>query len=122
MAKSVRVRFSPEITEDMGVLAGFLSRRYSRSIATMGPGRRLTNIYGQWTGDGSMDLTESVPRDFSVEITYEDAHGRHYFDTYELSVLALRNQTTSTPSNTDDKGMQRRLVRALEEIARGVHR
>lgn len=122
MAKNVRVRFSPEITEDMGVIAGFLSRRYSRTIPTMGPGRRLTNIYGQWTGDGSMDLTESVPHDFSVSITYEDAHGTEFLDVYELSVLTLRNQTTSTPSTTNDKGVQRRLVRALEEIARGVHR
>lgn len=122
VAKNVRVRFSPPITDDMGVLAGYVARRYRSAIPTLGPGRRLTNIYGHWTGNGGNALTESVPMEVSVDISYEDSHSRSYRDEYHLSMHTLRNQTTSTPSNTDDAGMQRRAVRAWEEIARGVHR
>ena len=87
----------------------------------MGPGRRLSNIYSRWRGSGSDDLTEPVPLDLKVSITYEDAHGRQYADDYELSLSTLRNETTSNPSNTDEAGMRRRKVNALEAIARGVH-
>jgi hypothetical protein len=122
VAKNVRLQFTPPITEEMGSLAGYLARRYSKQIPTLGPARRLTNIYAHWTGDGSYKLTESVPLEFLVEIAYEDSHSRTYVDKYELSMSTLRNETTSTPSNTDEAGMQRRAIRAWEEIARGVHR
>jgi len=37
-----------------------------------------------------------------------------------LTSQTLMNETTTSPSNTDEKGIQRRLVQALEAIARGV--
>lgn len=122
VAKDVKVTFAPEITEDMGQISAFLARRYSRIIPTMGPGRRLTNIYATWRGDGSEDLHEPVPPELAVTITYTDAHGYRYTDCYDISIYTLRNQTTSSPSNTDEAGMRRRHVQAVEAIARGVHR
>ena len=120
VAKNVRVTFDPPITEGMGVTAGYLARRYEHPIPTMGPGRRLTNVYGHRRGDGSANFDEDVPLDVSVTIAYEDSHGREYRDVYELTSQTLMNETTTSPSNTDEKGIQRRLVQALEAIARGV--
>lgn len=122
VAKDVKVTFDPELTEDTGQLTAFLVRRYSRTIPTMGPGRRLSNIYSQSVGDGSPEQTEPVPRDVVVTITYKDTHERVYEDRYALALDTLRNETTSSPANTDERGMQRRLVQALEAIARGVNR
>ncbi|MGL5827422.1 MAG: hypothetical protein ACRCYU_21830 [Nocardioides sp.] len=120
VAEDIQVTFDPPIEESMGQLAGFLSRRYARVIPTMGPGRRLTNIYGHLRGDGSSSFDEAVPVILTVTIAYKDSHGREYRDVYDLTTETLRNETTSSPSNTDEKGMQRRLVKALEAIARGV--
>lgn len=106
----------------MGQMAAFIHDRYSNVIPTMGPGLRLANVYGHWVGDGSNNLVEPVPMEFTVKACYEDAHGRDYADTYDLTLETLRNQTTSTPSNTDVRGMQKRWVQALEAIARGVDR
>jgi len=122
VAKEVQVTFDPNITEDIGQMAAYIARRYSKVIPTMGPGRRLTNVYGHWVGDSSDKLDEPVPKDLTVSISYKDTHGRRYTDSYELSVGTLRNQTTTSPSNTDDAGMKRRWVTALEAIARGIGR
>lgn len=120
VAKNVRVTFDPPIRESMGVTAGYLARRYEHPIPTMGPGRRLTNVYGHRRGDGSAAFDEDVPLDVSVTIDYEDTHGRGYSDVYELTSQTLMNETTTSPANTDEKGIQRRFVHALEAIARGV--
>ncbi len=122
VAKDVRVAFDPAITEDMGQIAGFLARRYVGVIPTMGPGRRLTNIYGHWVGDGSHRFDEAVPTEFVVRIQYRDSHGRGYDDTYQLNAGTLRNETTSFPSNSDDAGLKRRWASALEVIARAADR
>ena len=98
----------------MGVTAGYLARRYEQPIPTMGPGRRLTNVYGHRRGDGTAAF------DIAVTVDYEDSHGRQYRDSYALTSQTLMNETTTSPSNTDEKGIQRRLVQALEAIARGV--
>lgn len=121
VAKDVKVTFDPPITEDVGQVAAFLARRYSRTIPTMSPGRRLSNIYSHWVGDGSDELAEPVPKEFAVAITYSDAHGRKYKDRYELTIQTLRNETVSWPANTDDKALVKRQVQALEAVARGVH-
>jgi hypothetical protein len=120
VAKNVAVQFEPVITEGIGPLAGFLSRRYQGVIPTMGPGRRLTNVYGVLLGDGSQELLEQVPSEVTVTIRYEDSHGRTYADAYCLSIETLRHETVSVPGNSDEAGMRRRLVEALEAIARGV--
>lgn len=122
VAKDVHVTFEPPIAEDMGQMAAFLARRYDKTIPTMAPGRRLTNIYAHWVGDGSDDLDEGVPKAFNATAQYVDSHGRRYEDTYALNLETLRNQTTSSPSNTDPMGLQRRWAQALEAIARGVNR
>lgn len=63
---------------------------------------------------------EDVPLEVAVTISYEHSHGRKYRDMYQLTSQTLMNETTTSPSNTDEAGMQRRLVQALEAIARGV--
>lgn len=122
VARDVNVAFDPPLpvlegAEAEGTTTPFLQRRYSRTIPTLAPGMVLDNFYQDAT-----DATEPVPDDFSVTIRYTDMHGRQYADTYELSLDALRDQTGSYPSNTDERGMQRRWVKALEAIARGVGR
>lgn len=119
VAKNVAVAFDPPITEDIGQMAAYLARRYGRVIPTMGPGRRLTNIYAHQR-DGELD--EPVPTDLTVTVNYQDPRGRKYEDRYDLTVDILRDQTESWPSNTDEAGIRRRWVRALEAIARGVSR
>jgi hypothetical protein len=116
VATNIRVAFDPPIP-DTGTLSAYLVRRYAHPIPTMGPGRRLTNIYAQMV-DGQPD--EPVPEDFTVAFDYEDSRGDSYHDRYLLSLKTLLNQTTSQPSNTDEPGMRKRLLAALEAIARGV--
>jgi hypothetical protein len=121
VAKEIRVTFEPAITEEMGELVAYVARRYSRVIPTMGPGRRLSNIYAHMKpGTGLAD--EDVPHHLVVDISYKDAHGYAYRDRYGLTLDTLLGETNSNPSNTDEAGMRRRLVRALEETARGVNR
>lgn len=122
VAKQVNVTLDPPVTEDMGQMAAFLANRYKSVIPTMGPGRQLGNIYARWVGDGSSETVEPVPQQLIATITYEDSHGRSYMDRYELTLESVRNETVSSPSNTDEKGLQKRLANALEAIARGIHR
>lgn len=122
VAKQVNVALDPPITEQRGQMAGFVARRYADEIPTMGPGRRLTNVYGHSVGDGSHTFDEAVPQEFAVRIHYRDSHGRRYDEVYQLSAMTLRNETTSFPSNTDDIGLKGRWVRALEVIARAADR
>lgn len=120
VAKNVNVTFDPPLSRDMGQMTAFLVNRYEKKIPTMGPKRRLSNVYSHWRGDGSHETAEPVPYAFTVKIAYQDSRGRNYEDSYDLTLDALRNETTSSPSNTDEAGMRRRLVNAVEEIARGV--
>lgn len=122
VARNVKVDFDPPLPNEgdestAGVLTPFLQRRYSRTIPTFAPGMVMDNYYQD--SDGS---EEPVPDDFTVTIRYSDTRGRSFIDSYELTLGTLRDQTGSYPGNTDDKGMQRRLVKALEAIARGVGR
>ncbi|WP_131827623.1 hypothetical protein [Mycolicibacterium fortuitum] len=124
VARNVKVDFNPPLPdpadgdaeERVGVLTPFLQRRYSRVIPTFPPGMVMDNYY-----QGAKD-DEPVPDDFTVTISYVDAHGRTYSDAYELTMGALRDQSGSYPANRDDAGMQRRWVKAVEAIARGVGR
>lgn len=119
VARSVRVEFDPPLPtpqgENPGVLTPFLQRRYSRVIPTFAPGMLMDNYY-----QDAEDKEEPVPDDFTVTIRYSDTRGREYIDSYDLTMNTLRDQTRSYPSNTDERGMQRRFMRALESIARGV--
>lgn len=119
VARNVRVEFDPPLPtpadENAGVLTPFLQRRYSRTIPTFAPGMVMDNYY-----QDAEENKEPVPDDFTVTVGYSDTHGREYFDSYDLTINTLRDQTRSYPSNTDERGMQRRFIRALESIARGV--
>lgn len=126
VARNVKIEFDPPLPdpadgddeERVGVLTPFLQRRYSRTIPTWAPGMTLDNYY---QGAGK-NADEPVPDDFAVIARYEDAHGRQYEDRYVMSMGTIRDQSGSYPSNTDDKGLQRRWIKALEAIARGVGR
>jgi hypothetical protein len=122
VAKQVKVAFDPAISAEMGQTAGFIESRYVQTIPTMGPGRRLTNVYGHWAGDGSLAMTDPIPLDLTVSIEYVDTHGRRYNDRYDLSVMTLRNETRASPSNTDDLGLKIRYAKALEVIAQALDR
>lgn len=120
VARNVKIDFDPPLQpgDDKGTLTPFLIRRYNRTIPTWAPGMTLDNFY---QGAGK-HADEPVPDEFAVIARYEDAHGRHYEDRYTLSMGTIRDQSGSYPGNTDDKGMYRRWVQALEAIARGVGR
>jgi hypothetical protein len=129
VAKNVRVTFDPPLPDLQGPEAAdkvtpFLRRRYEHAIPTMPPGRQLFNIYSVGVpGSGSTLVNdEPTPEDVTVAISYENVRGRKFSDSYELSVRTLSNETESNPSNTDERGMQRRHIRALESIAKTLSR
>lgn len=122
VAQNVKVSFDPPLpalegADANGKLTPFLQRRYSRTIPSFAPGLVLDNYYQDAT-----DSTEPVPDEFTVTIRYTDTHGRSYTDSYELAMSTLHDQSGSYPSNTDENGIQRRWVKALEAIARGIGR
>ena len=51
---------------------------------------------------------------------YRDDRNRKYFDKYVLSTYVLSLQTGAYPSTDSEEGMNRRLVKAVESIARGL--
>jgi hypothetical protein len=122
VARDVKVEFDPPIPVLEGDAAlclatPYLQRRYSRVIPTFPPGMVLYNSY-QYADDND----EPTPDDFTVTINYSDTHGRTYTDMYALTMDVLRGHAAAYPGNTDDKGMRRRTIKALEAIARGVGR
>lgn len=111
VARNVRVSFVPPIPPEP-VIAGFIARRYEQMFMTIGPGTKFTNVYGHYA-QGQPHMDEPVPVQFVVRFEYEDSRRwrpRKYKTDYNLDVQVLRNASSSTPSNTDDAGMQRRLV------------
>jgi hypothetical protein len=122
IARDVSVSFDPPIEESMGDLAAYLQRRYSRTIPTMTPGRRLANIYAIARGDGSRELSDPVPAHLSVTVTYTDTHGHHYADSFQLTTDTLFDETSSSPSSSGDEAMRKRLTKAVESIAKGLGR
>lgn len=127
VARNVKVSFDPPLPdldgpEADGKVTPFLFRRYSVPIPTVTPGMALRNVYssGSPDSDGVYQNDEPTSEDFTITFDYEDTRGKQFRDTYRLTVETLRNQTGVYPSNTDDKGMRRRHIEALEAIARGV--
>ncbi|BBY98369.1 COG1361 family protein [Mycolicibacterium fallax] len=122
VARDVKVDFDPPLPvlegdAAEGLATPYLQRRYSQVIPTFPPGLALYNSY-----QDANDNDEPTPDDFTATITYYDMHGHKYTDSYDLTMDVLRGHTAGYPSNTDDKGMQRREVKALEAIARGIGR
>ena len=122
VARNVKVDFDPPIpvlegAAAVGLGTPYLQRRYSRVIPTFPPGLVLYNSY-----QDAKDNDEPTPDDFTVTINYSDTQGRTYTDGYDLTIDVLKGHAASYPGNTDDKGMRRRAIRALEAIARGVGR
>ena len=129
VAKNVQVDFDPPLPDlngpgAAGKMTPFLRRRYSKPITTWTPGMRFSNVYfaGVPGDNGTFMNNEPLPDEFTVTIQYEDAHRRHYSDRYDLSIGAWSDETFSHPGNTDEKGMQKRQIQAIEAIARGVGR
>jgi hypothetical protein len=129
VAKNVQVTFEPPLPDLKGPEAAnkvtpFLRRRYEHAIPTIPPGRQLYNVYSVGVPGSGNNLVndEPTPQDVTVTISYENARGKRFVDSYELSLRPLQNETESSPSNTDEKGMQRRHIKALETIARALSR
>lgn len=121
LAKNVKVTFDPPLPvmtgrEAEGKLTPFLQRRYEKPVPTITPGMKLYNIYSSGAPD------EPLPDIFTITFSYENQHGRRFQDYFVVSLGLLKMQTTSHPANTDERGMERRRVRALEAIGRGVGR
>jgi hypothetical protein len=122
VAKNVRFTFNPALpvlegAEAAGKLTPYLKRRYSRTVPTFGPGMVMHDVY-----QSASEPFEPVPDDFTLTVDYDDTHGRHYTDSYELSVTTLRDHTRTEPGDRDEPALQLRVARAVEAIARGVGR
>jgi hypothetical protein len=117
VAKNVTFKFDPELQTEGGMVAPYLQRRYSRTTRTFGPGAMIHDVYQYAQGP-----PEPVPDEFTLTIDYYDTRGRHYTDSYDLSVVTLRDHTRIESSDDDLPHLQRRTTRAVEAIARGVGR
>ncbi len=121
VARNVHVTFDPPLpgpdADDPGYSTPFLQRRYSRVIPTFPPGMVMDNHY-----QDADDRDEPTPDDFTVTISYCDAHGRTYTDSYDLTINVLLDQTAARRGGDDDEAMRGRTVEALEAIARGIGR
>ena len=122
VARNVTFRFEPglpvlEGTAAAGLGTPYLQRRYSRTVPTFGPGMEMHDVYQE-----ANPPREPVPDEFTLTIDYDDAHGRHYTDSYDLSVLTLHDHLRVESGDDDPPDLQRRSTRALEAIARGIGR
>jgi hypothetical protein len=61
-----------------------------------------------------------VPDESPLTIDHDDTRNRHYTDSYELSVVTLRDHTRTNPSGDYQPVLVRRTAEAIEAIARGV--
>lgn len=123
VAKNVKFVFDPELpvlesVQAKAKAAYYVQRRYSRTIPTFGPGMVRHDVYR--FGPDSED--DESPDGFTLTIDYDDAHGRHYTDSYELSVMTVRDTSRASPSGDQPDVLGRRITRAIEAIARGVGR
>lgn len=125
VARNVAVTFAPPISphcpgktlDECDHIAHYIAERYARPIPVIAPGADLDNLY-QTAGSGY----EPVPDNFFVTLKYEDDQKRGYQDSFELSMDVLRKQSGAYPSTKGDEAQRRRLVTAIEHIARGVGR
>jgi hypothetical protein len=117
VAKNVTFKFDPELPTSGGIVAPYLQRRYSRTIRIFGPGMMIHDVYQY-----AREPREPVPDEFTLTINYDDMRGRHYTDSYELSVVTLQDHIRTNPSGDDESTLQRRTTEAVEAIARGVGR
>ncbi len=122
VAKNVTFKFRPDLPvlegpDAVGKTTPYLKRRYSRTFPTFGPGMLTHDVY-----QSSGEPFEPVPDDFTLTIDYDDAHGRHYTDSYDLSVTTLRDHTRTERHEDDESALRQRTTRAVEAIARGVGR
>lgn len=101
----------------MGVTAGYFGASIRAANTDDGPGSPSDERLRPPPRRRYQVFDEDVPLDIAVTVDYEDSHGRQYRDSYALTSQTLMNETTTSPSNTDEKGIQRRLVQALEAIA-----
>ncbi len=125
VARNVEVTFGPPIAAscegmtnaDCAHMAHFIAERYAHPISVIAPGADLDNLY-----QDAEDDDEPVPENVVVTIKYEDDRHRSYEDNFELSMGVLRKQSGAYPSTRGEEGERRRLVKAIEHIARGIGR
>lgn len=123
VAKDVQVTFDPELPKLSGTIhenvdsfaVWSIQRRYEKPIPSLPPGQVFDNLY-----QDSEDNDQPVPDAITVSFDYRDDRNRKYFDKYELSTYVLGLQTGAYPSTDSEKGIHKRLVKAIESIARGL--
>ena len=121
VAKNVTFSFCLELPvlegpDAVGKTTPYLKRRYSRTFPTFGPGMLMNGDVYQSSGAPF----EPVPDDFTLTIAYDDAHGRHYTDSYDLSVTTLGYHTRTERHEDDESALRQRTTRAVEAVALGV--
>lgn len=123
VAKNIQVTFEPELPNLSGTIhenaqsfaVWSIQRRYEKPIPSLPPGQVFDNLY-----QDSENNDQPVPDTIIVSFSYRDDRNRKYFDKYELSTYVLGLQTGAYPSTDSEKGMNMRLVKAIESIARGL--
>lgn len=113
-AHDVTVTFDPQIESAEALpdsdMRKWIAQRYSSAIPQWPPGMTYSNVYR--AGHDAVAPT-------AVTIAYLGQDGTRYADRFNLDPEPLLKETQATPSNpTADK----RLTKALEEIARSLDR
>jgi hypothetical protein len=103
VARNLQVTFKPEIPtrrmDDAGQpITGpqYIRDRYSRTIAMLGPGESLRNLYINF-GTGNVHL----PWQIEVAVVYQDDRGRPYRDRFPLFVDAQLGEFFNSLGGTD---------------------
>jgi len=129
VARNLRVTFSPPIPTacegktqaECEHIAHDIALRYAKPIAVLAPGVLLDNVYLP----GKLDKRHLEPllaEEFVVNVHYEDDRKRSYRDEFPLAMDVLGHQSGAYPSTSGEAGERRRLVKAVEHIARGIGR
>jgi hypothetical protein len=113
VARELRVEFVPSLPPADSLppsdMRHWLARRYTRAIDTFPPGKTMSNVYrsGYETADPIM-----------VVVNYSAADGQSYTDRFVLDPADHLTETTSAPSDSNDRGL--RLIRAIEALVRAA--
>lgn len=125
-ARNLKVTFSPDLSASESAvdtqLGTLVAQRYKgRAVASLAPGRRLSNIYWQVEGETNANRL-GLPARVTATATYEGPKGfklrkaPQYEDTFALDMDVVRGGTQSTRSTKGSK--VDRIAVATEAIAR----
>lgn len=117
VAREVTVGFDPELPatgDDNGEpQLPLIRERYSIPVPVIAPGQALSNVY-RAGGAGE----HQVPETLRVTVSYVAEDDQKYSDTFALRTQTLQLETSSTPSDSNDKVL--RQIKAVEAIARAI--